>query len=208
MRKATLLTLVLLTVLLAGSAYGAAIFNVDPTGTYLRVDPASTGYTDPLFINLSENGLTPGMGVWIQTLGDFCTSSGDPCVESSLALGAVWVNLAAVNPDSSLLYRLSAIDPIDGSPIGAGNMTWPGGAATDIAQDFMVPLGSAGLVTVPTGATYLAVGVIDSWYDDNSDPDADLQVSIEANTVPEPGTLMLLVPGLGLLLAFRRRRKS
>jgi hypothetical protein len=194
-----------LTALLAGSAYGGPIFySVDPTGTYLRVDPDSTGYTSPLFIDLSALGLSPGTAIALQTLGDFSYQSGGP--EVSLALGASFVNLAAVNPDKSLLYRLSNILELVGNPIGAGNVTYPHGLATDIEWDFEVPTAAPTIVTIPTGATYLAVGVVDSWYDDNTDPNGNLRISIEQ--VPEPGTLMFLAPGLGLLWAIRRRKAS
>jgi hypothetical protein len=84
--------------------------------------------------------------------------------------------------------------------------TYVGGTATNITKDFEVPH-SVNVnwlyVTVPTGATQLAVGVIDSIYIDNSDPDRDLGVNIEV-VVPEPGTWMLFGAGLGALLAVRR----
>ncbi len=208
MRNKTLLTCIALTAFLAGSAYGATIYPVLPTDTYLRVDPTSTGYTDPLFINLGLLGLTPGMDISLQTLGDSCFYVGNPCPELAMPLGAIFTDMAAVNSDETLLYRTSSIQNINGDPIGGTNLTYPGGLATDIPWDFAVPTGAPTIVTIPTGATFLAVGVIDSWYDDNSDTDGDLGISIEAAAVPEPGTLMLLVPGLGLLWAIRRRQKK
>jgi len=207
MRLRTLLLAVALIALLAGSAYSAPIFfDVNPTGTYLRVDPDSTGYTSPLFIDLTALGLTPGMNIQLQTLGDYIYVGGG--AETSLPLGASFVHVDAVNSDKSLLYRLDNVFELIGTPIGASNFTYPHGLATDIPWDFEVPTGAPTTVTIPAGASYLAVAVIDSWYDDNSDPDGDLQVSIEASANPEPGTLLLLVPGLGLLWALRRRQKS
>lgn len=214
MRVRLLLTFCALAVLLSGTAYGAAIFNVDPTATYLRVDGTASAAVKQsanlLFINLSSLGLGAGDMILIQTLGDYyCGVAGSGCSGSEEAwpLAGVFTVTAALNPDWSLLDRLDTVQNIDGNPIGAGNLTWPGGQPTDISRDFEIPL-AGGIVTIPTGANYLAVAAIDSWYDDNYDADDNLQVSIEQYVIPEPGTLALLLPGLGLLLVAARRRKS
>jgi hypothetical protein len=49
----------------------------------------------------------------------------------------------------------------------------------------------------------LAVGVIDSFYKDNADPDENLGILAE-NVVPEPGTWLLFGAGLGALVVARR----
>ena len=85
--------------------------------------------------------------------------------------------------------------------------TYYGNLTTDISQDFEVPVGSPMSVVVPGGALFLAVGVTDSFYGDNSDPNGNLKLQLDVSRIPEPGTVLLLASGFGLLAAFRRRRR-
>lgn len=81
-----------------------------------------------------------------------------------------------------------------------------GALATDIPQDFFIS-GAGTTLVIPTGAAYLFVAAHDSLYGDNTDPDADYAVQLEAvAAVPEPSSLLLL--GMGVVgTALRRRRR-
>jgi hypothetical protein len=81
-----------------------------------------------------------------------------------------------------------------------------GRLATDIPQDFFIS-GAGTTLVIPTGAAYLFVAAHDSLYGDNTDPDVDYAVRLEAvAAVPEPSSLLLL--GMGVVgTALRRRRR-
>jgi len=192
---------------LAGVAQAAPIFHgILPTDTFLRTDSFDTP-TGPVWIYLSSYGIAPGSTVYLQTVGDLCFG-GDPCVEQELPLTLVF---AADNSQGarSELDQLTAIGPPAGIPSRVTGNTWYQDLTTDIAQDFDVPIGSWLSVEVPAGAGFLAVGLADSYYADNSDADGNLGILLDTEPIPEPGTFLLLASALGaVLLGIRRKRLS
>jgi hypothetical protein len=84
--------------------------------------------------------------------------------------------------------------------------------ATDIPFDFFI--GNATVnVAKPSGANFLFIGVIDSYYGDNSTttPDAfGVNVLAASTTAPEPSALVLMSTGLVSLggVSLRRRRRA
>ena len=87
-----------------------------------------------------------------------------------------------------------------------------GGGYTDttIPNDFIIPSGDGGLtVTVPVGAQFLVIGVLDSFYRDNSNVAGnplELQITELPASVPEPATFALFGMGLCALALARRSR--
>ena len=199
-----MLLLLVMALSLVGVATATPIFHgIDPTSTFLRTDSidASVG---PVFVYLSAYGISPGMTISLQTLGDFCFTAGDPCTELAAPTVGVFTSDTSV-AGTSVLDRLTAIGPPAGITSLVTQNTWFENLTTDISQDFAIPVGSPLSLVVPDGANYLALGVADAFYADNSDPNQDLGVVLEA--VPEPGTMTLLALGVGMLLVGGLRRK-
>jgi hypothetical protein len=87
-------------------------------------------------------------------------------------------------------------DAIDAGFDFVSSPTYFGGQATDVAEDFVIAFGTQQrdlTVTVPTGAAYLFLAPHDSYYQDNTDPDADFGASID---VINPGSFVDLGNGL------------
>jgi hypothetical protein len=83
-------------------------------------------------------------------------------------------------------------DAIDASTDTVTDPTSAGDLATDIPEDFLC---ADVIVPVPSGATHLFVGVNDSAYGDNGDPDGDLRVRVElAGPGPVPAALQVFDP--------------
>ena len=101
-----------------------------------------------------------------------------PCVYTDLTQNTWLIELMGVFTDSSGV--------IVGSPFTIGNG----------------PL----MISVPSGATQLALGVTDDIYGDNT---GALVVDVSGpSSVPEPTTLLMLGSGIASLAGFRLRRKS
>ncbi len=204
MLKSRFLILTALMVVALGVANAAPIFiAINPQTSFLRTDPGDA--SGVYFIDFSSLGIVAGDTLLLQTVGDFCMGSGSSCPEYAVPLIAAFTSGTTLGPQADL-YRITPIS--SGAPgVTTGN-TYYSSLTTDIDNDFEIPLGSPLAVVVPGGAAYLAVGVTDTWYKDNSDPTSDLGIMLEVSQVPEPGTILLLASGIGLMVAFRRRRKA
>jgi hypothetical protein len=89
--------------------------------------------------------------------------------------------------------------------------TYFGNVNTTIPNDFYIPTGAGITLVVPAGANYLVLGIVDSYYSDDS---GNPMVTVNEITppippqssVPEPATLGFFGIGAAALLAFRRYR--
>jgi len=184
-----------------GSAAWADVFPVSPRATYLRTNSDTPDM--PTIVDLSTVRSADGDGgryITITALGDFAPGAALP--DTHMAMIAVFASSSQVLSPATLNRVVGAIDVAEEFVSGP---TYYGSLPTDIPQDFAIsfdPVERTVVVGVPLGATHLMVGMMDSFFGDNRDPDADLAVAV--NSVPEPAAIGLLAMGAAALL--RRRR--
>ncbi len=211
LRDMKLIGLLVLLLSVAGVAYAGPIFEpVGPDDGYLRIEPGdSSGHGNliPLLDLSLIPGAVPGATLLMQSVGGLCFSYGTMCMSTSL--GAVFTEDTTTAADPNTLQRLlTAIGPPQGIADLASPSTYYMGLSTNFEGDFWVPNGSVLSVVIPNGVNWLALGVIDSYYRDNTTWEGHtLGVELEVAT-PEPGTLLLFASGLGLLGAFLRKYRT
>lgn len=179
------------------AAASADTISLNPKSTYLRTHQDTPAA--PAVVSLPTHGLAPGDWIELTALGDFSVGAGFGDTTVSL-LGVFSASSQIAATDQ--LHRVVAA--IDAGTDYVTSATWFGSLPTDIDEDFAIGLSDTQrrvTVQIPAGATHLVVGVVDSYYADNTDPDGDLAVRIER--VPEPASAALI--GLGALFARRRR---
>jgi len=193
-----------LLILTAQSTRADSIVVVNVAATYQRTsdDPFAQN-TVP--VSLSSLGLQPGDEISMQAFGDFCYYASN-CfkfiVPPSPILGLFSTSSTLLS--SSLLNRVPGAIGGVGTPAFSGP-TYSGNLPTDIPQDFLIPqIPRSTDITIPAGANFLFLSVIDSLYSDNVDRDQEVGVSIsvdsQPSSVPEPSTLVLVSCGVGLTL--------
>ncbi len=184
-------------------AAAADIYPLNSRATYLHTnqDPSAAA---ALAIPLSGRAYAPGTWITITALGDFKVGG---------AYDDEYVSMGGLFSSSNVLLEPGAANRVPGA-IDAGDdyitsPTWFGTQSTDIAADFAIGLSDSQrsvTLPIPEGAGWLFVGLIESHYSDNSDPDGDLAVAI--NEVPEPSSVALLALGWSALLRRRGSRRS
>ncbi len=178
-------------------AFAQTTVPINPRASYLRMNE------DPLALNaapisLDAMGIRPGDTITLRILGDlsYCTDCEWP------GEYPVWL-AGGVFSSSSVLLRANNLNRVPGAqPIQQGNWipceswnTLLGDLSTNIPEDFGFSSFETATVRVPSGAHWLFVAVVDSFYGDNSDPNADLAVEIEKTLVAIPlNALWRVVP--------------
>jgi hypothetical protein len=160
-------------------------YPLNPRATFLRTNNDSP--VAPLILDLASLGVMPGSWLRIGTTGAFRHING----------GADnYRNLIAVFSSNNQLLATSVQNRVPGA-IAAGaafasGATYYGSLPMDIAQDFFCSRDQwdANIaVRVPAGATHLFLGVHDSLYNDNVDPNGDFAAVVSVEPTPSlPGT--------------------
>jgi len=153
----------------------AQVFNgiVSPRATFLRTNQDTPA--NPLIVSLGAAGFSPGQTLMIEALGDY---SGGPTPDDRYTLLGVFSASATLLATDQLQRVPDAIDA--GLDANTGN-THFGALPTNIAEDFLISVTGSfrfTVIMVPDGATHLFVGVSDSFFGDNVDPDGDLRVRL------------------------------
>ena len=147
-----------------GGSGSTTVIPLDPRSTYLRAL-----YNEPMMdsvpLELSSLGIQPGDTIHLARRGDFDQGDG---------WGDTRPWLVGVFSSSSVLWDPSQPRRVPGAlEAGTDWNTW--GLPNDIPEDFFI---DDVLVEVPAGATHLFLGVPDSLFSDNRDPDGDFAVEI------------------------------
>ncbi|MBL8752464.1 MAG: hypothetical protein JNK15_04105 [Planctomycetes bacterium] len=158
---------------------------LDPRATFLRTNGDTA--TSPLVLDLGAMGITPGSCLRVGTTGAFRHINGGP--DNYYNLVGVFSGSNTLLP-SNVQARVPAA--IAAGPAFASGGTYVGNLPMDIPQDFFCSRNlwdESLMVRVPAGATFLFLGVHDSLYNDNVDPNGDFAAVVTLlPTSPLPGT--------------------
>jgi len=192
-------------------------FSVNPQATFLN-ESASDSNVAALFIQLSSttcgisNCVVAPNGAELVLIagGNICFAAGPSmCGSAAGQIGAAFDannTLTPSSPSTQNFNRLGgSINAGVGSIVDSNLNEFGSSISTNIPNDFFVPGGAGQTVFVPGGAQWLALGVLDSVFKDNSGSPTVTIEEIQA-PAPEPATLGLLGAGLLGLAALRRRR--
>jgi len=213
----------------AGAAAGSVItlstpgyYDLDPRAGFIYAAPNDEEQA-PVVVDLAADGLVAGDVINISGEGSMCYVMYPGCPASS-----AWIAGAFDTNDQLLSQANQNRLPggIASSTFGQQNINVPwlnsyyGNVDTTIPSDFTIPYGNGVTLTIPTGANYLFLGVMDSYYADNGG-DVGVKITLLVDppppgpppvlpsgppaTAPEPGTWVLLLTGIALI-AFRRAR--
>jgi hypothetical protein len=182
-------------------ASAATVVPISATATYLTVDTLmETTCNGAVVVDLfsAPYNYAAQMILSLQTTGGFVYYTGGP---TGAFLGVAFSPTGIVL-DPTVSNRVpDAIVVSGGDPAYHPNQYYTD-TSTAIPDDFVVPSTKLVFVTIPDGGRYLIVGVMDSFYSDN----APLNLGLQIDVVPEPGTNCLLVAGVIAVLCYRRNR--
>ncbi len=207
-----------------GSTIGLGSFAVDPRSSILFANIAPMHPDNPMgpiFIDLDKlaqtNHLGPtltGYRLDLRAVGSMCyilLENGCPSVPTegfvaSFDVNSIFVR-GAINPLPGAIAPISPVEsayprtfydqlPTDGGP-----------------PDFRIYRSAILMALVPDGAHFLAVGVFDSFFADNSgNVSLEIQLELPDQPVPEPTPLVMSILGFSLIFAgsvrLRRLEKS
>ena len=180
-----LLPLLAVTLLIPSLAAQTSTHPLDPRATFLRTNNDLP--QPPLVLDLQALGAAPRSWLQLETTGAFRYIAGGQDTHRSLV---------GVFSSSTQLLATSVQQRVPGAIAAggafSGGATYYGSLPMDIPQDFFISRNtwaSGVFVEVPPAATHLFLGVFDSWYQDNVDPNGDYAVIVTlVPPLPLPGT--------------------
>jgi len=147
----------------SAAAHAQSTFNVDCRSSYILTSPYDAGMPAPTRIKLSDLKVQAGDVITITEQGKFSQSKSWP--EDTDVVGAVFSRDDRFIADYTQRHRIPGAIRAGAALITPHEVSK--GFFTDIAEDFAVaPTGTK--VVVPSGAQYLFVAAIDSYYADNT----------------------------------------
>ena len=196
-------------------------YDLDPRAGFLFASP-NDDEGAPVVVDLAASGLVAGDVINLSGDGSMCYVMYYGCPDSSAWIaGAFDTNNQLLGPSNQ--NRLPG--GIASSTYGQQNIDAPwlnsfyGNVDTTIPSDFTIPYGAGVTLTIPTGANFLFLGVMDSYYADNGGdvgvtltllvdppPPGTPPINPPPSAAPEPGTWVLLLTGFVGLIALRRTR--
>lgn len=177
--------------LLAAAALGLGLpaqtftFPLNPRATFLRTNSDSP--VAPLVVDLAALGVAPGSWLRIGSTGGFrYVNGGQDGYRALVGVFSADSTVLATNVQQRVPLAIAA------GPAYASANTYFGNLPMDIPQDFFCSRNGwadSVVVEVPNGATHLLLGVHDSLYNDNADPNGDHAAVVTLlPTPPLPGT--------------------
>jgi len=161
-------------------------YSLDPKSTFLRSFADVT--LAPTVLDLTQLGIAPGQWLRVGTHGNYSHYHNGPDDHQSLiGVFSASATLQATNVTQRVPDAIVA-----GGQYVSGN-TYNGNYVTDITQDLFASRRNWRNfidVEVPAGATHLFLGVHDTLYHDNTDPDGDF--GCDVTVLPQPS-----LPGTG-----------
>ncbi len=145
-------------------------FIIGSKSTFLRADVYDSP-SDPIIINLEENGITSGVLLRIKTIGAYINSASGSTRDDAIGVFSASAQLLGI----SELNRV--VNAIDAGEERVTENTFAGHLTTDIAEDFAI-WKESGETTVPSGAKYLFIGNADCMHSDNSETPEGFKVEI------------------------------
>lgn len=165
---------------------------LNPRATYLRTNNDSP--LAPLILDLASLGIAPGSWLQVGTIGGFrYINGGQDGFRSLIGVFSSSNTLLATSVQARVPGAIAA------GPAFASGGTYYGALPMDIPEDFMCSRNAWDdrlTVQVPAGAAFLFLGVHDSLYNDNADPNNDYAAVV--TVVPTP-----TLPGTGEHLELR-----
>jgi hypothetical protein len=194
----------------------AAVVEVDPQATYLRMSPLDASISAKVRavpssvsslgpVDLQALGFAPGDAVMLRQLGGFLYEHGwNGSTREAHGMVGVFSATQELLP-ASAAHRVPGAISV-GEPALTRDSYYPS-LATDILEDFRIP-GAGVSLTIPEGAAYLFVTADDTFFWDNAPGAGGFRLMLERMTIPVPdgGSLLPLVALAVLGLGVVRRR--
>ncbi len=173
------------------------------TPTYIALSDLGAGVGDTLSITIDNTSTVCLLPLNMDS--GRCGSPNLAGIFTSQGVGGYDTNPSDSNRIGGAVSRGSSTP---GPYVALSNQQFTFQSSTDNitnADLFAIPFGQTFQITIPQGATFLALGVFDSWLADNSG-NITVTVTDPSGPTPEPATLALCMGGIGILALARKLR--
>ena len=150
--------------------------SLNPKSTFLRTDSGDSP-EQPLILDLRQMNVLAGDRILITQSGDYRLGFSIIWKDNKTRLVGVFSKSPNLRHSSERFRITDAVQTPFDVPTGE---TLVENLPTDINKDFLIDKSIE--LNVPNGAKYLFIGIPDSQYFDNTDPDGDLSILVSVET--------------------------